>query len=70
MGSVSSKIINTCIWGVDIPTKEELISYNSNECEIAKEIGADSVKFLSLEDLGLVFDGPLWCRNCFLKERL
>lgn len=70
MRSVSPKIINTCIWGVDIPTKEELISYNSNECEIAKEIGADSVKFLSLEDLGLVFDGPLWCRNCFLKERL
>lgn len=69
MRSVSPKIINTCFWGVDIPTKEELISYNKTECEIAKIIGAKSVKFLPLDKLRDVFEGDIWCKKCFEENR-
>ena len=67
MRSVSPKIINNCLWGVDIPTKEELISYNKTDKQIAKQIGADSVKFLPLERLSDVFEGEMWCKKCFIN---
>ena len=65
MRSVSPKIINTCSWGVDIPTREELVSYKKTDKEIAQQIGADSVKFLPLEKLSEVFRGDVWCKKCF-----
>ena len=68
MRSSSPKIINTCFFGVDIPTKEELIAYNKTDFEIAKEIGADSIKFLPFESLSEVFEGDMWCNQCFLDE--
>lgn len=70
MRSVSPKILNTCAWGVDIPTKEELIANNKSDTEIAQCIGADSVKFLPLEKLDKIFDGGYWCKNCFKGEVL
>lgn len=67
--SASPMIINTCSWGVDIPTKEELIAYNYiREKEIAKQIGADSLKFLTLEDLKSYFGKNGWCYNCFMAK--
>lgn len=68
MRSVSPKIINTCIWGVDIPTKEELISYKKTDEQIAKQIGATSVKFLPQEALLDVFTGNVWCTKCFKED--
>lgn len=64
----SSMILNTCSWGVDIPTKEELLAVNyKTEQEIAKYIGADSVKYLSLGDLKQHF-GEGWCYNCLMTN--
>ena len=40
-----------CRYGIDTPTKEELISSKHTPEEIAKIIGADSVGFLSIEGL-------------------
>ena len=40
-----------CRYGIDTPTKEELISSKYTPEEIAKKIGADSVGFLSIEGL-------------------
>ncbi|MCC2645491.1 MAG: amidophosphoribosyltransferase [Burkholderiales bacterium] len=39
------------VYGIDMPTHEELIAYKRNDIEIAKEIGADGVIFQKLEDL-------------------
>ena len=69
MRSVSPKILNTCIWGVDIPTKEELICHGISDSEIAEKIGADSVKFLPLDMIKEVFEGDSWCLECFLEDR-
>jgi len=40
-----------CRYGIDTPTKEELISYNHPPEDIAKKIGAKSVGFLSIDGL-------------------
>jgi amidophosphoribosyltransferase len=39
------------IYGIDIPTREELIAFNRNEEEIAEKIGCDWVVFQDLKDL-------------------
>ena len=40
-----------CRYGIDTPTKEELISNMHTPQEIAKKIGAESVEFLSIDGL-------------------
>jgi len=40
-----------CRYGIDTPTKEELISNSLSPEEIAKKIGADSLGFLSIDGL-------------------
>lgn len=66
----SPMILNTCSWGVDIPTKEELIAtiYDS-EAEIATHIGADSIKFLPFDGLQEYFGEEGWCYKCFMKSK-
>jgi len=67
----SPMILNTCSWGVDIPTEEELIAvaYQQNEEAIAKHIGADSVKFLPFEGLKKYFGEKGWCYKCFIEAK-
>ena len=31
------------VYGIDMPTRQELVAYNKSETDIAKEIGADYV---------------------------
>ena len=40
-----------CRYGIDTPTKQELISSNQTPNEIAENMGADSLAFLSIEGL-------------------
>lgn len=39
------------IYGIDTPTKEELISAQKNASEVCEFIGADSLEFLSIDEL-------------------
>jgi len=39
------------LYGIDLPTREELIAYNRSDVEIAKAIGADSLVYQDLSDL-------------------
>lgn len=55
-----------CFFGIDIPTRKQLISNFLSADEIAHHIGADSVRFLSLEELKRCVDAPLdYCYACF-----
>ncbi|KAJ3069594.1 amidophosphoribosyltransferase, partial [Podochytrium sp. JEL0797] len=39
------------VYGIDMPTRQELIAYNKTEKEVAVELGADEVIFQDLDDL-------------------
>lgn len=64
----SPMIVNTCSWGVDISSCDELITnFCSSGEEIADFLGADSLKYLSFKGLTDIFDDSTWCYNCFTK---
>ena len=55
-----------CYYGTDIPTYDELISNSQTPDEIAKTIGADSVKFLPLSEMKKCVELPEnYCYACF-----
>jgi len=55
-----------CFYGIDIPTREELISNRLDPAGIAREIDADSVRFLSIESLQECITGAEnFCHACF-----
>ena len=67
MRVASPPITGPCYYGIDIPTRRELIAANHTVPEIAKTIGVDSLAYLSLDGmLNAVPDGPNgFCHACF-----
>ena len=62
-----------CHLGIDTPTKSELISSNHDIEEIRKEIGADSLAFISLDGMFEALrscnpDSYGFCKGCFSGE--
>jgi amidophosphoribosyltransferase len=62
----SPPIIAPCYYGIDIPTRHELIASTKSVSEICKFIGADSLGYLSLDAvLRAVEDRKDYCTACF-----
>ncbi len=63
----SPPITGPCYYGIDTPTREELIAANFTVPEIAEKLGVDTLAYLSLEGmLGAVPKGPAgFCHACF-----
>ena len=63
----SPPVTGPCYYGIDTPTREELIAANYTVDEIAAQIGVDSLGYLSLEGmLNAVPGGPTgFCHACF-----
>ena len=58
-----------CFFGIDIPTREELISNRMTPEEIADYIGADSVMFLPIDKLRKCVSGSEdYCYACFCGD--
>ena len=47
----SPMIQHPCFYGIDTPTKEELINARMTKAEVQEYIGADSLKYLSIDNL-------------------
>ncbi len=63
----SPEIKYPCFYGIDIPTREELISNRLNPEQLAQELGADSVLFLPLDELKSCAEpgSQNYCYACF-----
>jgi len=59
--------MSPCFYGVDTPTKRELIAANQSIEEIRQFIGADTLAYLSLENLSkaVVDDDESYCYACY-----
>jgi amidophosphoribosyltransferase len=59
--------MSPCYYGVDTPTKRELIAANQSIEEIRQFVGADTLAYLSLENLmkSVDDDGSDYCYACY-----
>jgi amidophosphoribosyltransferase len=60
-------IRHPCHYGIDMSTREEMIAHNRTEAEIAAELGADSLAYLSLAGVYEAIRGTreTHCDACF-----
>jgi amidophosphoribosyltransferase len=62
----SPPIISPCYFGIDMPTREELVASTRTILEITRFMGADSVVYLTVEELQqCVGDSENFCTSCF-----
>ena len=66
----SPPFTNPCYFGIDIDSKENLIACRMSIEEIAKEIGADSLGYLSIEGVKNIAENAKcnFCTGCFTGE--
>jgi len=70
----SPPTVGPCHYGIDTPTREELIASSRNPEDIRQFVGADSLGYLSLEGLhesvNSAGEGPRegFCDACFSNE--
>jgi len=57
-----------CYYGIDTPTRRELIASSHSVEEIAKYITADSLAYLSLDGMVKQAGGSGFCHACFSGE--
>ena len=75
MRIASPPTMNPCFYGVDTPDKDQLIAAQLAVNNIAIEIGADSLAFVSIDGLyramgevGRNKDCPQFCDACFTGD--
>ena len=75
MRIASPPTMNPCFYGVDTPDRDQLIAANMDVDAIAREIGADSLAFITIDGLyramgedGRQADAPQFCDACFTGD--
>ena len=60
-------LISPCFYGIDFPTRKELIAANRSIHEIARFIGVDSLKYLSIDGMldSMMLPRDEFCTACF-----
>ena len=63
-------IRHPCHYGIDMSTREEMIAHDRTVEEVAEELGADSLAYLSLEGVYEAVGSPreTHCDACFTGE--
>ena len=57
-----------CFYGIDTPSRAELIASNHTIPEIARYIGCDTLGYLSVEGLHAAVGGSGYCDACFTGD--
>lgn len=61
----SPPITHSCYFGVDTPSRDQLLAAQKNIEKIRKYIGADTLAFLSNEGLKKALESSNYCMGCF-----
>ena len=62
----SPPVTHSCYYGIDTPNRQELVANNMSIEEICEFVGADSMKYLKIEDLKKCVTKPRsFCYACF-----
>ncbi|MEO0180057.1 MAG: amidophosphoribosyltransferase [candidate division WOR-3 bacterium] len=63
----SPPLTHPCFFGIDMPTKEELLASSRSIEEIREFLGADSVRYLDISDLRTILaeEADRFCYACF-----
>jgi amidophosphoribosyltransferase len=63
-------IRHPCHYGIDMSTREEMVAHGRTEAEVAAELGADSLAYLSLAGVYEAISGTRdsHCDACFSGE--
>lgn len=64
----SPKLVNRCPYGIEIPDQKYLIAANLDEMKIARELGVDSIYWLSIEGLYRAIGHKNLCLGCMLGK--
>ena len=66
----SPPVVHSCHFGIDTPSKKNLVAANHSQKEIRKMLGADSLGYLSVEGLwsAIGLSGSQICSACFNGE--
>src|SRR5256714_9064093 len=66
----SPPIRHPCHYGIDMSTRQEMIAHDRTVPEVARELGADSLAYLSLEGLyeAIGSSRDTHCDACFTGE--
>lgn len=64
----SPPFLHPCYYGTDIDSEEHLIAVNHTLDEIARIVGADTLGYLPVEELGGLTENPGYCSACFSGE--
>jgi len=65
---VSPPVISECYYGIDIPTKTELIASKMSVNEIRDYIGCDTLKYLEIKSMLNILPNKQACTSCFTGE--
>ncbi len=75
MRIASPPTANPCYYGVDTPSREELMAANMDVATMARQIGVNSLAFISIDGLYQAVGGiarnneqPQYCDACFSEE--
>tara|TARA_Y100000389_G_scaffold204376_1_gene256580 strand:- start:1747 stop:3066 length:1320 start_codon:yes stop_codon:yes gene_type:complete len=60
----SPKIVDKCTLGIDIPSREELLAFNKNNLELAKELKVLTINYLDYNDLDKILPFSTY-KECF-----
>ncbi|MHB1900926.1 MAG: amidophosphoribosyltransferase [Cuniculiplasma sp.] len=66
----SPKIIAPCYFGVDMKTRDQFVALNRSDEEVSKEVGADSLAYLSIDGLirSIGLQKKSLCLGCLTGE--
>ena len=62
---VSPPVISECYYGIDIPTKKELVASDMTVEEIKTYIGCDSLEYLDIKQMVALLPNKNACTSCF-----